>query len=92
MPKVDLRTHHSTYVEKLFTHRFLYDISRCLAVRPTPLLLTTLRSEIDDSGIDLVLKLSAVTCFVQLKTRVKKRDRRVFASECSLIVPFLGST
>jgi len=70
----DLRTHHSTYIENLFTHRLLYDLARFLAVRSTPLLLTTLRSEIDDSGIDVVLKLASVTRFVQLKTKSNKTN------------------
>ncbi len=52
-------------------HRFIYDVSRLLLLRPEPEQVTVLRSEVDDSGIDLVMTLGTVTRQIQMKTLSK---------------------
>src|SRR5208283_6067006 len=50
----DFLAKNSTYIENLMRHRFVYDVSRLLLLRMEPELVTVLRSEVDDAGVDLV--------------------------------------
>jgi hypothetical protein len=62
---------NSTYIENLMRHRFIYDVSRLLLLRQEPELVTVLRSEVDDAGVDLVMTFHDVTRQIQMKTLSK---------------------
>jgi hypothetical protein len=65
---------NSSYMENVLRHRFLFDVSRFLLLRNPPLQVSISRSEVDDSGVDLVLTVGAVTRHIQMKT-VATTDR-----------------
>lgn len=62
---------NSTYIENLMRHYFIYDVSRLLLLQNEPELVTVLRSEVDDAGIDLVMTFRTVTRQIQMKTLSK---------------------
>lgn len=59
---------NSSYIENLMRHHFIYDISRLLLLRQKPELVSVLRSEVDNAGIDLVMTFRTVTRQIQMKT------------------------
>ena len=63
--------HNSTYIENLMRHCFIYDVSRLLLLKEKPEIMTVLRSEVDDAGVDLVMTLRKVTRQIQMKTLSK---------------------
>lgn len=69
MPAPDFIAQNSRFFENLLEHRFLFDLRRHLVLRPEPLLLNVLKSEVDAFGFDLVLSVSERTYHVQMKTR-----------------------
>ncbi len=62
---------NSSYIENLMRHSFIYDVSRFLLLRQEPELVTVLRSEVDDAGVDLVMTFRTVTRQIQMKTLSK---------------------
>lgn len=68
MPDTDFLAANSIYIENLFRHAFLFDLSQHLLLQNPPRKLTILNSEVDDSGVDLVLTLGSVTRQIQMKT------------------------
>lgn len=46
---------NSSFFENLLEHRFLFEIGRELVLRPDPLVVNILKSEVDAFGFDLVL-------------------------------------
>jgi len=72
MPDAKFLPANSLFIENLFRHAFLYEISRELLLQDPPRKLTVLNSEVDDSGVDIVLMLGTVTRHVQMKTLNKR--------------------
>lgn len=68
MPDAKFLAANSLYIENVLRHAFLYELSKHLLLQPAPRKLTILNSEVDDSGVDLVLTLGTVTRAVQMKT------------------------
>lgn len=75
---------HSLYVENLMRHGFLFDLSRHLLLLDKPRMVTVLNAEVDDSGVDMVLTLGAVTRHVQMKTLNKVHAPNPYAIAESL--------
>ncbi len=67
----DFVAENSAYIENLMRHRFIYDVSRQLLRRQEPELVTVLRSEVDEAGVDLVMTFRTVTRQIQMKTLSK---------------------
>lgn len=69
MPSPTFISSNSNFFENLLEHRFLFDLGRELVLRPDPLLLNILKSEVDAFGFDLVLAVGSQAYYVQMKTR-----------------------
>ncbi len=67
----DFVAENSAYIENLMRHCFIYDVSRLLLLKQEPELVTVLRSEVDDAGVDLVMTFHTVTRQIQMKTLSK---------------------
>jgi hypothetical protein len=67
----DFVAEHSAYIENLMRHCFIFDVSRLLLLRQEPEMVTVLRSEVDDAGVDLVMTFETVTRQIQMKTLSK---------------------
>ena len=80
----DFLAENSTYIENLMRHRFIYDVSRLLLLRQEPELVTVLRSEVDDAGVDLVMTLRTVTRQIQMKTLAKATTNNPYSVAESL--------
>ena len=65
-------------------HRFIFDVSRLLLLRQVPELVTVLRAEVDDAGIDLVLSYRRITRHIQMKTLAKETTGNPYAIAESL--------
>ena len=65
---------NSRYIENLMQHRFVFDVSRLLLQCEQPERVAVLQSEVDNSGIDLVMAVRNVTRQIQLKTLARKRN------------------
>ena len=75
---------NSTYIENLMRHHFIYDVSRLLLLRQDPELVTVLRSEVDDAGVDLVMTFRKVTRQIQMKTLAKATTNNPYSVAESL--------
>lgn len=64
----DFVAENSAYIENLMRHRFIYDVSRLLLLRQEPALVTVLRAEVDDAGVDLIMTFRDITRQIQMKT------------------------
>lgn len=71
-------------MENVLRHRFLFDVSRCLLLRTPPLQVSISRSEVDDSGVDLVLTVGHVTRHIQMKASANKNVSNPYAVKESL--------
>lgn len=80
----DFLAENSSYIENLMRHRFIYDVSRFLLLRQEPELVTVLRSEVDDSGVDLVMTFRTVTRQIQMKTLAKATTNNPYSVAESL--------
>jgi hypothetical protein len=80
----DFLSNNSNYLENLMRHRFIYDVSRLLLLRQEPELVTVLRSEVDDAGVDLVMTLHSVTRQIQMKTLAKAKTNNPYSVAESL--------
>lgn len=65
-------------------HRFIYDVSRLLLLREEPELVTVLRAEVDDAGIDLVMTFRMITRQIQMKTLAKHTTNNPYSVAESL--------
>lgn len=72
MPASDFLASHSMYIENVMRHCFLYELARVLLTRDEPRMVTILNSEVDDSGVDIVLTFGSITRHIQMKT-INKR-------------------
>ncbi len=75
----DFLAQNSTYIENLMRHRFTYDVSRLLLLRQEPELVTVLKAEVDDAGVDLVLTFRKITRQIQMKTLAKKTTNNPYS-------------
>ena len=75
---------NSTYIENLMRRRFIYDVSRLLLLRTESELVTVLRAEVDDAGVDLVMTFRKVTRQIQMKTLAKAKTGNSYAVAESL--------
>jgi hypothetical protein len=66
-------SHRSRFFENLYQHHFIYEVARSLVSRSPSDFVSVLNAEVDDDGIDLILKTTTVTRYVQLKT-ISKRN------------------
>ena len=80
----DFLAQNSTYIENLMRHRFTYDVSRLLLLRQEPELVTVLKAEVDDAGVDLVLTYRKITRQIQMKTLAKKMTNNPYSVAESL--------
>ncbi len=80
----DFLAENSSYIENLMRHRFTYDVSRLLLLRQKPELVTVLRSEVDDAGVDLVMTFRTVTRQIQMKTLAKATTNNPYSVAESL--------
>ena len=62
----------SKFFENLYQHHFIYEVAKHLVNRDPMEYLTILKAEVDDDGIDLILKTAKVTRHIQLKTLGKR--------------------
>ena len=60
---------NSHVIENVLEHRFLYELSCDLLLRPIPVILDISRAEVDRQGIDLVVSAATTTYTLQLKAR-----------------------
>ena len=80
----DFLAANSSYIENLMRHRFVYDVSRLLLLRKEPELVTVLRSEVDDAGVDLVMTFRHITRQIQMKTLAKATTNNPYSVAESL--------
>ena len=84
MPSSDFIAHHSTYIEDFMRHSFIYDVSRLLLLREEPELVTVLRAEVDDAGVDLVMTFRKTTRQIQMKTLARDTTNNPYSVAESL--------
>ena len=80
----DFLAKNSTYIENVMRHQFICDVSRFLLLLQEPELVTVLRSEVDNSGVDLVMTLRTVTRQIQMKTLAKAKKNNLYSVAESL--------
>lgn len=79
---------YSSYFESLFEHALSYDLMRAMLMRRNPQRISVSRSEIDDSGIDLVLTCGKITRHVQIKNlNAHDKPKKYAISEAVFSVP-----
>ena len=66
-------------MENLVRHRFIYDVSRQLLLRKEPELVTVLKAEVDDAGIDLVMTFRTINRQIQMKALNRKMKGNPYA-------------
>lgn len=59
----------SRFVESTLTHQFIAELSQVVWRHDPTLILSVLRSEVDESGIDLIVEFDGVVRHIQLKQR-----------------------
>jgi hypothetical protein len=76
---------HSSYIENLMRHRFIFDVSQHMLLRDKePAVLTVLSAEVDNAGVDLVLSFRQVTRQIQMKTLSKRTTSNPYSVAESL--------
>jgi hypothetical protein len=84
MPDKDFLAEHSTYIENVMRHCFLYEITRHLLSFPEPQMLTILDSEVDSDGVDVILVHRAITRHIQMKTLANQTTNNPYSVAESL--------
>lgn len=77
----------SSYIENLMRHRFVYEVTRLLLLRPQIEMVRVSQGEVDDAGVDLVMTCRHVTRHIQLKTLARNTTGNAYA-----IAEALGET
>src|SRR5882762_9780560 len=68
MPDKEFLSEHSTYIENVMRHCFLYEVTRHLLSLPIPQKVTILDSEVDSDGVDVILVWKQISRHIQMKT------------------------
>ena len=67
MESIEAKTRYSSFIENMIEHAFISEIMQEAWIRNENTI-EVLRSEVDDSGYDIVLSYGNITRFIQLKT------------------------